>query len=120
MKRLLAAALALLLLCGCTLFAPADQAPEDTRPQEDGADSSIHLDTSRTEALFTLGYSPDLSLNPYLSRSTVNWTFLPLLYEGLFQLTPGFARGFDCFQRCFEFLGIHETGPPYFSISRLL
>lgn len=90
MKRLLAAALALLLLCGCTLFAPADQAPEDARPQEDGADSGIHLDTSRTEALFTLGYSPDLSLNPYLSRSTVNWTFLPLLYEGLFQLTPGF------------------------------
>ena len=90
MKRLLAAALALLLLCGCTLFAPADQTPEDPRPQEDSANAGIHLDASHTEALFTLGYSPDLSLNPYLSRSTVNWIFLPLLYEGLFQLAPGF------------------------------
>lgn len=92
MKRIFAAALALalLLLCGCTLFAPAAQTPDNPSPAEDSAGPGIQLDTSRTEALFALGYSPDLSLNPYLSRSAVNWTFLPLLYEGLFQLTPGF------------------------------
>ncbi len=90
-KRLLCLLLALgLMLSGCTLFdrQPEDGGSADAEPEN--GDPTINLDTDRTESLFTLGWSPELGLNPYLTRSTTNWTFLPLIYEGLFQLTPEF------------------------------
>lgn len=92
MRRLLALLMVFVLLCSsCTLFEEQTQAPAAVPDEAPDDMPDITLQTNRTEALFTLGWSPALSVNPFLSVSTVNWTFLPLIYEGLFQITPDFA-----------------------------
>ncbi len=90
MKRLLALCLLLALLCGCTLF--QEPASQQTKPAEteEPQTPDITLRTDRKEALFALGWSPELGLDPYTSDSAVNRTFFPLIYEGLFQLSPDF------------------------------
>ena len=87
--RLSALLLALsLTLSGCTLFdrpsATVAQMPETEQTPE------ITLRTDRIETLFTVGWSPSQGMNPFTDRSAVNSVILPLLYEGLFRLTPDF------------------------------
>ena len=89
--RLPALLLALtLLLSGCTLFerTASEPAAAQTPPQE--AEHEITLRTDRIETLFTVGWSPSQGMNPFTDRSAVNSVILPLLYEGLFRLTPDF------------------------------
>ncbi len=90
MKRLLCLLLLLGLLSGCTLFDRRTETEAPAAEESVEEDSGIQLNTDHTESLFTLGWSPDLGLNPFITRSTTNWTFLPLIYEGLFVVSSNF------------------------------
>ena len=92
MKRLLCILLTLcVFLSSCTLFdRQVEETPAHTEEPEEQT-PEINLSTERTESLYTLGWSPDLNLNPFITRSTTNWTYLPLIYESLFQLSPDFS-----------------------------
>lgn len=80
-----------MILSGCTLFERQTTEEEPNVSEAERLDRvEMNLSAESSESLFTLGWSPELGLNPYLTRSTTNWTFLPLIYEGLFQLTPEF------------------------------
>jgi len=90
--RLPALLLALAMtLSGCTLFERNTSATTtQTEESETEQTPEITLRTDRIETLFTVGWSPSQGMNPFTDRSTVNSVILPLLYEGLYRLTPDF------------------------------
>ena len=81
--------LALLLLGGCARLLPE----VDPEPGEEASagPGEITLSSQSTEELFFLPYAPQLGVNPYTCQSRTNLTFLPLVYEGLFTVTPNYA-----------------------------
>lgn len=68
------------LLPGCGP-APGEDLPGDAE-HPDETPAPLEDDTVR------VAYYPNETVNPVLSRSRINTTFLPLCYEGLFELTP--------------------------------
>lgn len=68
-----------MILSGCTLFERQTTEEEPNVSEAERLDRvEMNLSAESSESLFTLGWSPELGLNPYLTRSTTNWTFLPL------------------------------------------
>ena len=65
------------------------QVPDQDAPEAGPAE--ITLSSQSTEELFFLPYAPQQGVNPYTCQSRTNLTFLPLVYEGLFTVTPDFA-----------------------------
>ncbi len=89
-QRIAALCLAVcLLLCGCRSLLPDTQTAADFPAEEESI--SIQLAGRSTQELFFLPYAPDLGTNPYTTQSRSNLTFLPLVYEGLFTVTPEFT-----------------------------
>jgi len=91
MKRLLAALLCVLLLCGCaseTTYVPTGDGltwdedytgPVYTHPEEDG------------EQVLTLTYYPDRSMNPYICTDFTNRALFSLLYQSLFTIDRNYT-----------------------------
>lgn len=86
---------AVLLLTGCA--APADDVATDGVPTEDASQIvSLSPDDASAQRC-AMPISPDGGWDPYTCRDQTNRTLFPLLYEGLFEITPEFeARGVLC------------------------
>lgn len=72
--------------CGITLFDRDTESASTGDAVETPASQPAPVESEKPP--LTLGWSPNLGVNPYLTRSLVNWVWLPLIYESLFELTP--------------------------------
>ena len=90
LKRTVALLLALLLLLCAAGCAP--EAPEEEEPLPSGGDmpGGALAEVQAADSVFTLNCDYGSSFNPYVSRSTINQLFMPLMYETIFELDGDF------------------------------
>lgn len=89
MKKILICCVLTVLLCSsCNLsVSPATAEPETP----EAATEALALSSvSARDELFGLAFSPEAGINPITTASKSNQTFAPLVYEGLFQVTPDY------------------------------
>ena len=87
LTRVLAFALALVLLLGCTACGK--------KTADDTGDTVGQKDTQTTVELdgkFTLNYSASAGMNPYKTQNSDNLAVCGLVYETLTELTPRSGR----------------------------
>ena len=88
LTRVLAFALALVLLLGCTACGK--------KTTDDTGDTVGQKDTQTTVELdgkFTLNYSASAGMNPYKTQNSDNLAVCGLVYETLTELTDAFEAG---------------------------
>lgn len=98
--RLLALFLAIaLVLCGCaTLEIVPDQ---DDDIGDEGTNVGAELTSGyAADNIFSVNYNPESSLNPLVSTSSANLSFMPLIYESLFTVNENYeweySLAIDC------------------------
>ena len=88
MKRIIAIALLLTLLCGCTgnaVYVPTGDGLHQ--------DQTVPTTTQPPQPLnqeFSLGYYPEKSLNPYIATETSHKLIFSLVYQGLFTVDENY------------------------------